>query len=215
MQLKTLVTAFIALSCFTVTLGQLPTPQKNPFVLRAKQLGKTGLSEKVSSDQSPLKYKTATNGLYLKEHLAAMSLGHKQEEELIRKDFESRIKWLEETARQFDSENDASFAYAYSLLYLHKMRTGKDVDGNHFYKLSMQIRKAFMGVKGTDQQRRDFFEWTLCTAFTFRLFIGPPDQIVEMQKELAGNLFMELTGAAPSAIKFDSGTLLIEPETKL
>lgn len=194
----------------STSFGQTLKPSNNPFVKRAQQLGRIGLTAEISNEPSPLTYKKAEKGKFLSQYIAELSQGHEEEAEMIDRDFQSRLSWLEKVSKKMKAEDDAAFAYAYSLLYLYKIQTGTHVSEKDFYNVSLQVRKAFSGLKGSDQQKRDFYEWSLSTALTFRLFVGPPDQIGEMQKEFAGQLIQELTGAESDAVSFTQGKLLIK-----
>lgn len=211
---RTIIAGFATLVLLSISFGQIATPLDNPYVLRAKQFGETGLNGDLSLAESPLHYKSAKSGLFLEKYCKDISQGYEEEEKLIFRDFEQRFNWLEKTATKLDAANDGAFAFAYSLLYLHKIRAGVHVAERDFYNVSLQLHSAFAGIQGTDQQKREFYEWSLCTALTIRLFVGPPDQIVELQKEYAAGLMTTLTGAQPDAITFERGKLFIAPNKK-
>lgn len=215
MNIFSLSTLLLAVSLGSASLAQVRLPENNPFVNRARQLGNNGLSGEILAGSSPIKFKDGTTSNYFQKYLEAITEKSPSDAELIKKDFGGRFNWLNSVAKKYGSENDGAFAFAYSLLYLNKRMTGTHVQEKDIHEVWLQIKKFFQNVKGSDKQKHEFYEWSLCTAFTFRMLVGPPDQIVEVQKEFAGDLFTVLTGAKPEAITFSDGKLLIKAAKRL
>lgn len=215
MNISSLSTLLLAVSLGSTSMAQVRLPQNNPFVNRARQLGNIGLSGEIFEGSSPIKFNDGTTSNCFQKYLEAITEKSTSDAEFIKKDFEGRFNWLNSVAKKYGSENDGAFAFAYSLLYLNKRRTGAHVQENDIHEVSLQIKKYFQNVKGSDKQKQEFYEWSLCTALTFRMLVGPPDQIVEIQKEFAGDLLTVLTGAKPEAITFSDGKLLVKTAKRL
>jgi hypothetical protein len=198
---------FALISC--VSLAQVPS--KNPLVDRAESFGKVGLTAESASGLSPLKFKPSGSRVYLAEFVKVFA-----DDEASRKSFseffEQALMGVEEAAKESKSENDGAFAYAFSVLLLDQILTGKEFEDKDYLAVAGQMKKAFAGVKATDLQKQEFYEWSIYSSMSVVAMssaLEGEEGAVKL-KALAEAELALLTGAKIDQLSFVDGHLLIK-----
>ncbi|MFM9871888.1 MAG: DUF6683 family protein [Fimbriimonadaceae bacterium] len=198
---------FALISC--VSLAQVPS--KNPLVDRAESFGRVGLTAASTDGASPLKFKPTGKRVYLDEYVKVFA-----DDEASRKTlsefFEQALTGVEEAAKESKSENDGAFAYAFSVLLLDQILTEKEFDEKDYLSVAGQMRQAFAGVKATDLQKQEFYEWSVYSAMSV-IAMGSAlegEEGAAKLKTLAEANLAFLTGAKIGQLSFVDGHLLIK-----
>lgn len=204
-----LVCALSLLVAVVCSSGQ--TPKDNPVVDRAITLGKVGLTGDLSSGVSPLKFKPSGGRIYIDEFVKEFA-DDQEGRDGLKAVIEAGVQEFEAAAKENKMENDGAFAHAFSLLLLETILTGKEFEDQDYLTVAGQFRKAFAGVKGTDKQKQEFYEWSLSSAFIV-IAVGSAlegDDAVAKLKQFAELEVMALTGAKQDQISFSGGKMLIK-----
>lgn len=204
-----LVCALSMLVAAVCSFGQIP--KDNPVVDRAITLGKVGLTGETGSGVSPLKFKPSGGRIYIDEFVKEFA-DDKDGRDGLKAVIEAGVQEFEAAAKENKMENDGAFAHAFSLLLLETILTGKEFEDQDYLTVAGQFRKAFTGVKGTDKQKQEFYEWSLSSAFIV-IAVGSAlegDDAAAKLKQFAELEVVALTGATQDQISFSGGKLLIK-----
>lgn len=191
------------------SFGQMP--KGNPLVDRAQTFGRVGLTAESVSGVSPLKFKPTGSRVFVGEYVKF--LGEDAESRKIFGDFfEEAIKGFEEAAKETKNEDDGAYAFSFSVLLLKQILTGKEFDDRDYLSVAGQVRKVFAGVKATDLQKQEFYEWSLCSAMSV-IALGSglegEDGAAKL-KTLAEAQILMMTGAKNEQLNFVDGNLVIK-----
>lgn len=191
---------FIAI--LSVALGYAQVPEGNPLVDAVQSFGVKGLGGEKDAGVST-KFKASGSRIYLDKYLKMFD-DSPETRDALKQVIEAGIGEYEKAAKELKQENDAAHAYAFSLLLVDTAINGVAYEESAYGDVTQQVRFALKGIKATDAQKQEFYEWSLCTAFTTVgiASVLKGDDGLQKFVEFAEAEFTLLTGAAHEQSSF-------------
>jgi hypothetical protein len=153
--IRVLPALFFALSC--VSFAQVP--QNNPLLIASQKIGEQGLTTESVEKVDGWAFKPSGKRILVAKYASAFG-----ENEAQRKTFTdaivSVIEGYEEAVKELKQSNDPATALAFSFSALYGITNGYS-DDDSMTRLAARFRKQLSGVKATDLQKQEFYEFAL------------------------------------------------------
>lgn len=202
-----LLVALVLAACFATA----QFPEKNPLVKAVHTFGEKGLGPQTDGNKE-LVFKPTGNRIYVDEYLKLFE-DSKELRDAIKEVIEEGLKGYEEEAETQKIANDGAAAYAVAALTVWSLNQPEmaELGDDTIAAVTGQIRAALKGVKATDREKQEFYEWSLSVCFsTIGLYSAMAESGDKQQlTELVQAQFTVLTGSLPSQASVKDKKLII------
>jgi hypothetical protein len=154
--IRVLPALIFALSC----VGFAQVPQNNPLLNASQKIGEQGLTTESAEKVEGWAFKPSGSRILVAKYASAFG-----DDEAQRKTFAeaivSVIESYEEAVKELKQSNDPATALAFSFSALYGIANGYSDDDDSMTRLAARFRKQLAGVKATDLQKQEFYEFAL------------------------------------------------------
>lgn len=146
-------------------------PADNSLVAASQRIGLEGLTKESAADLPGWAFRPTGGRVFLKTYVESLS-EDASERTALEASLVTIVKRYETAAAELKQTNDPATALAFGVAVLYSIARESELDDEAFLALAGRFRKALGGVKATDRQKQEFYEWALCSAGTV-LSIAP------------------------------------------
>lgn len=150
-----------------VVAAEVVSPQ-NPVLMRAAQLGQSGLAARATARKSPTSFRPTRERLIVEPYLKEM-FEEETERGVMRAAIQAVLEGYEQEAKARKLSHDAAPALAFALAALYAVGTDTEPDDAAFLELVPRMRAALATPEvaaASSRQKQEAYELALCTTAT-------------------------------------------------
>ena len=203
MKTKSLVAALLVF-CLTAGSNAQISPENNPVVMSAIQVGAKGLPSGPKPSKSPTTFKASTDHSFVKTYIEKL-FDTQKERNAVTPVFNQLIESFGKTAKEAGFPDDASASYAFAVSLLMSVSNGSELDEEAFPTLIGQFQNYFNQpsvLKATDKQKQEAYDYALCSIGSIVVFLSTAKTTEDVDKvKLSAALMLKnLLGTNPEQI---------------